>query len=727
MVRRRLIAVLSTAVLAATALPGTFPSAAAAAGASGADQAATVVGEVERFTLELRDRTTLDLTVVRTEDGGAVAVDEAALADVASGTVVEADLVDLPDPGAAVTDADAVAQVAAVEVVATTHAAEAAADAAFAEIRTADRPVYMMTSRIGAQASDAVTPSVLRTELVERVAPYWDDSTDGAVRFTEGAAFEADAYTGWGSTADCGLDKVVAFLDWSVAQAGTGPVVWTGRHTVVYTPALAACPFEGIANVADGGAAWINGADGEFRWYTMAHELGHTLTLGHSSSRVHCDGGRADGTELQCDGTEYGDAYDVMGVAYQTEPTLNAGPVSGAHLDTMGLLDTTNTTFAAAGAVVTLAPVGSGAGKRFVHFSTGGATYYVEHRAATGRDTDLATSRAGCPFSPCTVTRFEPGVIVRRVDETGLGADTYLLDAAVEDPASSPTDPYFVVEPGRSFVTADGRIRVTVTSASASGATVNLVNAQAPTTPFRSLVASPDLTGDRVGDLLGVDGDGVLFLYPGRGDGRVASPTKFAGGWDVYEVHAPGDWNGDGRGDLVAVDAAGKLWLYPGNGRGGFLARSQIGQGWTTFRIVPAGDMNADGRTDLLAIDSSHRLWLYPGDGRGGFRPRIQVGNGWNGYDLYAAGDANGDGRADILSVDAAGQLFYYAGRGGGYFSGRVKAGYGWTGYEFASGADFNRDGRADLMGRDSNGRLWFYAGRGPGRFAMKVLVGQGF
>ena len=270
-----------------------------------------------------------------------------------------------------------------------------------------------------------------------------------------------------------------------------------------------------------------------------------------------------------------------------------------------------------------------------------------------------------------------------------------------------------------------------VTDASGSGLSLAALHpdggAPRPDLPAQQIVATPDLQGDRLGDVVVVDDVGRLFVYGGRGGGRIALVKAFGTGWDEMRVFAPGDWNGDGRSDLVAADPKGDLWLYPGNGAGGFGAKSKIGNGWNGYRIVPAGDMNGDRAADLLAIDPEQRLWLYPGDGRGSFGRRVQVGNGWEGFELYAAGDANRDGRRDILSIDAAGRLWYYAGRGGGFFWMRQQVGHGWTGYAFASGADLNADGYSDLVGRDPSGRLWFYPGRYGGTFGMKTQIGNGW
>ena len=76
--------------------------------------------------------------------------------------------------------------------------------------------------------------------------------------------------------------------------------------------------------------------------------------------------------------------------------------------------------------------------------------------------------------------------------------------------------------------------------------------------------------------------------------------------------------------DVMAVDQQGTLWLYPGTGehRVGFdgpffKPRTKLGGGWSGVRsIIAPGDLSSDGKADLLAIDAGHHLILYRGNGK---------------------------------------------------------------------------------------------------------------
>jgi hypothetical protein len=147
--------------------------------------------------------------------------------------------------------------------------------------------------------------------------------------------------------------------------------------------------------------------------------------------------------------------------------------------------------------------------------------------------------------------------------------------------------------------------------------------------------------------IVAIDPAGNLWYYPGTGmmgmstfaSGRI----QIGSGWIGYTADVE-DINGSGNPDIVAIDGNGNLWLYPnsgpnpttGVGPSMFAAPVQIGSGWSGFQAVDLGFLSNSSNTaseaDILAIDAAGNLWYYPDTGASGFGAPIQVGTGWTGY-----------------------------------------------------------------------------------------------
>ncbi|MGA5497770.1 FG-GAP-like repeat-containing protein [Streptomyces cinereoruber] len=227
-----------------------------------------------------------------------------------------------------------------------------------------------------------------------------------------------------------------------------------------------------------------------------------------------------------------------------------------------------------------------------------------------------------------------------------------------------------------------------------------------------------DMSGDNKPDLVAVDEDGKLWLYPGTGTGALGTRIQIGtGGWGGASVAHRGDWTGDGVEDIVAV-VTGQLLVYANRGDGTLAAPVKIGTVPTTAQIVVPGDVNRDGHPDVVATYDG-KLYLYTGTS--GAKPAvstpIMIGTGgWGVMDLAAPGDANKDGRVDLLARDTRdGILYHYAGLPDGKnFGERTEYGRGYT-TSFrpliAGAADADRNGVADTWTTASDGTLKFYKG----------------
>ena len=296
-----------------------------------------------------------------------------------------------------------------------------------------------------------------------------------------------------------------------------------------------------------------------------------------------------------------------------------------------------------------------------------------------------------------------------------------------------------------------------------------------------AVVASPDVTGDDVGDLLVRRADGTTEVRPGDGSGgyrAAVNTTRAFAGRDL--ITAVGDLDGDKRNDLVArVPSTGRLHAFLGNGSGGF-TRKRLAGSWSGYRLLAApGDADGDGDADLLARDADGVLWGFPGTGRAGFGTPVRVSGGWGTWaTITGFGDFNRDGRSDLFVrgkgrapgwiVPATGDLQFGAPLGPiGRFNGAgVPAGAAQllgdalpdvvafgdgnvrtyrnagtvdlaapisTGLRLPGATalfnvgDWDRDGYGDIGYRTARGNLYVRRGDGTGRFGSPLLLGKGF
>ncbi|MET7305401.1 FG-GAP-like repeat-containing protein [Embleya sp. NPDC005575] len=292
-----------------------------------------------------------------------------------------------------------------------------------------------------------------------------------------------------------------------------------------------------------------------------------------------------------------------------------------------------------------------------------------------------------------------------------------------------------------------------------------------------------DLDGDGRPDLVGVGGNGRLYLYPGAGDGTLRDPREIgAAGWTGAKITHRGDFTGpyttqaaplDGYEDyfvgLPQTDGSYRVFLYANDGTGipDYFTRKEIphpgGGNWPAgLQLVAPGDATGDGRPDLLTTEGT-ALVLYPGDGNGGLdlgARRVLNTWGWAPFDLYAAGDMTGDGIPDLISrqhtesttANYYGKLNLYPGtRDATGYTAQPSGVYGPAGWNPANRPSIatvpNAQGTVEIRngtrvwvpttgketpdfyatapgGDNGRGVLYFYAG-GPQTHAPQVLVGN--
>ncbi|MFF9503200.1 hypothetical protein [Streptomyces sp. NPDC014656] len=217
------------------------------------------------------------------------------------------------------------------------------------------------------------------------------------------------------------------------------------------------------------------------------------------------------------------------------------------------------------------------------------------------------------------------------------------------------------------------------------------------------------LVRDAAGQLSAYDTNQLRFFGPDK----PLTPTVLSTEWSGYTLTtATGDLAGTPADDVVGMDGDGTLWLHQGEGQG-FLPRTKIGTGWRIYnQLIGGSDLNADGRDDLLARDTSGVLWFYAstGNATAPFKPRVKIGGGWQIYNqITATGDLAGATGGDLVARDAEGVLWLYLGKDDGTFTARRLVSGGWQQYTgLAPFGDKNGDGRVDLYAIGPDGGRYY-------------------
>lgn len=228
---------------------------------------------------------------------------------------------------------------------------------------------------------------------VDYADQYWSKQTGGKVRF------KLQSVVGFqqSSSYNCSTATSSATTSFWNAEAARAGFTWqVNTHLVIVFPSTTDCDGTlGLGSVGwsanEGGHLWSIGAGSNDGKATIAHELGHNLTLGHSDW-LDCDSASPSfplsttSVPSGCTAREYGDVVDVMG--YGQSGKLS-GALSAAHAIRAGFW-TEGKEFSVAKQGTTthsLKTLSGYSGKRAILASdTTGTDFYIEYRDNSGDD-----------------------------------------------------------------------------------------------------------------------------------------------------------------------------------------------------------------------------------------------------------------------------------------------------------------------------------------------------
>jgi hypothetical protein len=265
-----------------------------------------------------------------------------------------------------------------------------------------------------------------------------------------------------------------------------------------------------------------------------------------------------------------------------------------------------------------------------------------------------------------------------------------------------------------------------------------------------------DVNGDGIPDIIVIslygspNGDGLVSVLLGNGDGTFQPATSFDSGGDSPEGLAVGDVNNDGKLDIVVANCSstnggldcpsssdGVLAVLLGNGDGTFQSPITMSTGVLGVTQMALADVNLDGNLDaIVATNDGPSPLLFLGNGNGTFQPPSTPFGCFCGLPTVA--DVNGDGIPDLLMTSLGGSrhgavVDVFLGNGDGTFQPAV-------GYSDILGPDrfseirgmtvsnVNGSGELDVLAvggsTDVRARFGVLLGNGDGTFAPKSSVG---